>query len=1125
MLLPQPRTQVSVWCEELERRASAGEPVRAEDYLTPDLDPEDAVELVYAEFVCLHHLGRSPDPNEYLARFPGLRSQLEEQFLVHQAIWGEPRTPSAVGAYDLIREIGRGGRGAVFAARDRRDGRAVAVKLLLTGEYSTPDDLALFQHEAAVLARLNHPNLTRIYEAGLADGRPYLALEYIDGPPLARVTEAFRTPTDAASLVETLARAIHYAHLQGVVHRDLKPSNILLQRAMGQGPAGSDTGDSGSVPTTHPSPLTAEPKVSDFGLARVLDASNHRTRTGHIVGTLAYMAPEQAAGTAHRAGPAADVYALGAVLYELLTGHSPFGPDPTAATLQRILYEPPPGLRRLTPAVPRDLETIALKCLEKNPDNRYATALVLADDLRQFLVGKPIAAQRVGRAETLRRWVARRPAPAGLIAVVLLAAVGLVAGGLYHNARLRAALSDSEDLQRQTAVALAEADSLRADTRRQLDDTRRVLFAHQLAQLPALWLREPIRARQLLGDEKTCPPELRDFTWHYFQNQCELGERSYEAAHPGGTRAVAFLLDGRLVSGGADGKLRYWPAPSSQRKPGPTVAAHSKPVTGVVVCGERIVATSGQDRTVKVWEIEKPKPLRTITVPAAVNGLSVDRLNHRLAGACGDGVVRVWDRESGREVAALTASTDPVTSVAFGDEGRLIAAGAKDGSVRLWDLTSRTAKVLGPEHTGTVVGLAFAPDGKFVVSTTERGEVRVNEILTGAARDLRGHLMPVRGAVVSPDSERILTGGEDTYLKVWDTATGQELTNLMRRDVSAAAWSPDGRWVAAGSRDGRLCVYRLPTFPPAAVYRQPTNVGVLAALPGGGIVTADRVGEVRVWSSAGATPVARLVVRPHDSGPVRPQAVLGGGAPALAVSPDGPTVAVGAGGGEVVLWDANRRTETGRWTGHDGNVAAVAFRPGGRVLATGGVDARVRLWDAGTQKPVRTLEGHARGILTLAWSADGKWLASGSEDNTVRLWDADTGRLERELKGHTMWVLSVAFSPDGRTLASGSRDRTVRLWDLAGGQPPVVLSGYTNWVYSVEFSPDGRTMATASGHYSIDTPGEVKLCDPGAGYVRAILTNVHAPVAFSRDGTRLHVGVRGGVAELVGPTSSPGARP
>jgi WD40 repeat protein/serine/threonine protein kinase len=1120
MLNPRPRSPVAAWCEELDRRLSAGEPVRAEDYLVPDLDAEDAVELVYAEFVCLEQLGRGPDPNEYLIRFPGIRTQLEEQFLVHRAIWGESKTPSAIGPYDLVREIGRGARGAVFAARDRRDGRTVAIKLLLTGEYSTADDLALFQHEAAVLARLDHPNLTQIYEAGLADGRPYLALEYIDGPPLSRALGTFGPPSAAAGLVETLARAVHHAHLQGVVHRDLKPGNILLQ--LGSNQAAAD----GTSPLSDQDPLlTATPKVSDFGLARVLDASNHRTRTGHIVGTLAYMAPEQAAGTAHRAGPAADVYALGAVLYELLTGHAPFGPDPSAATLHRILYEPPASLRRLRPAVPRDLETVVLKCLEKNPDQRYATALVLADDLRRFLTGKPVAAQRVGPAESVRRWIARRPAPAALIAVVVLSTVGLIAGGLYYNARLRAALAESEALQHQTAGALAETDSLRADTRRQLDDTRRVLFAHQLAQLPALWLREPIRARQLLADEKICPPDLRDFTWHYFQNQCALGERSYEAAHPGGTRAVAFLLDGRLVSGGADGKLRYWPAPGSQGKPGPVIAAHSKPVTGVVVCGDGTVASSGQDRTVKVWETGKSKPSRTITVPAQVNGLSADRQNHRLAAACSDGVVRLWDRESGREVAALAASSDPVTSVAFGDGGRLLAAGGKDGSVRLWDLASRTAKVIGTEHTGAVVGLAFAPDGKFVVSTTERGEARVSELLTGAARELRGHLMPVRGAVVSPDSERILTGGDDTYLKVWDTATGQELTNLMRRDVSAAAWSPDGRWVAAGSRDGRLCVYRLPTFPPAAEYRQPTNVGTLAALPGGGIVTADRLGELRVWGASGAAPSATFVVRPHDSGPVRPQAVLGGGAPALAVSPDGATVAIGAGGGEVVLWDANRRTETSRWAGHDGNVAAVAFQPGGVVLATGGVDARVRLWDTSTQKPVRTLEGHTRGILTLAWSADGKRLASGSEDNTVRLWDADTGRLERELKGHTMWVLSVAFSPDGRTLASGSRDRTVRLWDLDGGQAPVVLSGYTNWVYSVEFSPDGRTMATGSGHYSIDTPGEVKLCDPGAGYVRAILTNVHAPVAFSRDGTRLHVGVRGGVAELVGATSSPGPRP
>ncbi|MBA4190332.1 MAG: hypothetical protein C0467_20285 [Planctomycetaceae bacterium] len=1112
MLNPHPRSPVSVLCRELDRRLTAGESVRAEDYLVSDLDPEDAVELIYAEFVCLEQLGRTPDPNEYFIRFPDLRTQLEEQFLVHRAIWGESKTPSAIGPYDLIREIGRGARGAVFAARDRRDGRAVAVKLLLTGEYSTPDDLALFQHEAAVLARLDHPNLTRIYEAGLADGRPFLALEYIDGPPLSRAITAFRAPDDAAMLVETLARAIHHAHLQGVVHRDLKPGNILLQIDNGQGAVDSQQ-----------SPVTATPKVSDFGLARVLDASNHRTRTGHIVGTLAYMAPEQAAGSAHRAGPAADVYALGAVLYELLTGHAPFGPDPSAVTLHRILHEPPAGLRRLNPAVPRDLETVVLKCLEKNPDNRYATALVLADDLHRFLVGIPVAAQRVGRAESIRRWIARRPAPAALIAVVVLATVGLIAGGLYYNARLRTALAESEDLQRQTATALAETDSLRADTRRQLDDTRRVLFAHQLAQLPALWLREPIRARQLLADEKICPPDLRDFTWRYFHNQCSLGERSYEA-HAGGTRAVAFLLDGRFVSGGADGKLRYWPAPNSEDRAGPTVAAHSKPVTGVVVCDDRTVASSGHDRVVKVWDIGTPKAVRTIPVPVVVHGLSVDRKNRRLAGACNDGVVRVWEWETGREVAALTASSEPVMSVAFGDEGRSIAAGAKDGSVRLWNLSARTAKTIGNEHTGAVLGLAFAPDGRFVVSTSEQGEARVNDLRSGTARDLRGHLMAVRGAVVSPDNNRIVTGGGDTYLKVWDTATGQELTNLMRRDVAGVAWSPDGRWVAAGGRDGRLGVFRLPSFPPAAVYPQPTNVGVIAARPGGGVVTSDTVGEVRVWDATGTTPVAKFAVRPHNAGPVRPLAVLGGGAPSLAVSADGATVAIGAGGGEVVFWDANERVETGRLTAHDGNVTTVAFQPGGRLLATGGVDNTVRLWNADTRKPIRTLEGHTRGILTLAWSPDGKRLASGGEDNIIRLWNAETGRLEQELKGHTLWVLSVAFRPDGRALASGSRDRTVRLWDLDAGNSSVVLSGYTNWVYSVEFSPDGRTMATASGHYSIDTPGEVKLCDPEAGYVRAILTDVHAPVAFNRDGTRLHVGVRGGVAELNGPASASEAK-
>lgn len=1125
MTLPSARFAVTTRCRELESRVRAGEAARAEDYLTPDLGPEDVLELVYTEFVCREELGSCPDPAEFFRRFPAIRADLEEQFLVHRALHDDlPPGGQAVGHYDLLREAGRGARGAVFEARDQRDGRAVAVKLLLSGEYATAEDRALFRHEAAVLARLDHPNLVRLYEAGVVDGRPYLALEFVTGPPLSRALADFQAPGSAAALVEAVARGVHHAHQQGVVHRDLKPANILI--AIADPKADEEGATPGSPPSSFQpgvrNPQPAIPKVTDFGLARLLDETGGRTRTGDIVGTLGYMAPEQAAGTAHRAGPAADVYALGAILYELLTGGPPFGPEPTAATLHRLLHEPPPSPRRVSPSVPRDLETIALKCLEKRPDDRYPTALALADDLRRYLDGEPVEARPVGSAEAVRRWAVRRPTAAALVAVVVASLAGLLAGGVYHTTQLRASLGESERLRQETATAnadlktaLAEADALRADTRRQLDDTRRVLFAHQLAQLPALWLREPVRARQLLANEKVCPPALRDFTWRHFRRLCSLDEEVH-TAHPGGTRAVAFLPDGRLASVGADGKLRRWHAPGGPHRgaAGAAVVAHAGPVNGLAVLDARTVVTGGRDRAVKVWAEGGSSPRRTLAAPAAVNAVAADPVGGRVAAACDDGAVRVWELATGREAATLRASDGPVLAVAFGPGGKTLAAGGRNGTVRLWGLATGAAGAEWDAHE-PVLGVAFAPGGEFVVSTGERGGVRVWDLKGSPPRELRGHLMPVRGAAVSPAGDRIATGGADTYLKVWDAATGQELTNLMRADVGAVAWSPDGMWVAGGGRDGGLAVYRLPSSPPAAAFSHPVNVGTLAARPGGGLVTADATGEVRVWDGAGGAPVARFAVRPHDAGPDRPLAVVGDGAPALAVSPDGRLLAVGAGGGELVLWDLARRAELGRLAGHGGNVAAVAFQPGGGLLATGGADGLVRLWDVSERQPVRTLKGHTRGVLAVAWAPDGRRLASGGEDQTVRLWDAGTGACGRTLTGHTLWVLGLAFRPDGKALASGSRDRTVRLWDLDDGKS-VVLSGYTNWVYSVGFAPDGHTLATASGHHSIDGPGEVKLCDPDAGYVRAILTDVRAPAAFDPTGTRLFAGVRGGVTELTG---------
>jgi serine/threonine protein kinase len=321
----------------------------------------------------------------------------------------EPRgaSPLSVCGYELLGELGRGGMGVVYRARQLSLNRVVALKMIRDSAWASPDVLTRFRLEAEAIARMQHPNIVQIYEVGQQEGRPYLALEFVDGGSLARkLREGPLTVRQAAQLLETLARAIHAAHQRGIVHRDLKPGNILLA-ACGVGPGAT--------------PQAGEliPKITDFGIAKRLGDEASSTRTGAIMGTPSYMAPEQASGKSKEVGPAADIYALGAILYELLTGRPPFADDNSLDTILKVVASEPAAPRSLQPKVPRDLETICLKCLRKEPHSRYATALELAEDLRAFLAGEPIRAAPAGVWERALKWVRRRP-----VAVVLLAVGG-----------------------------------------------------------------------------------------------------------------------------------------------------------------------------------------------------------------------------------------------------------------------------------------------------------------------------------------------------------------------------------------------------------------------------------------------------------------------------------------------------------------------------------------------------------------------------------------------------------------------------------------------------------------------------------------------------------------------------
>jgi serine/threonine protein kinase len=456
----------------------------------------------------------------------------------------EPAAWPNIAGYEILDVLGRGGMGVVYRARQERLGRVVALKVLLAGAHASELDLARFRAEAEAVARLQHPNIVQIYEIGESDGCPYLALEHVAGGSLAdRLHGTPLAARDAARLVETLAQAIHTAHQHGIVHRDLKPANILLRSK-------TTTDDTDQTDNKKPgftssvlSVVEFVPKITDFGLAKRLDGVTLSTQTGAILGTPDYMAPEQAAGQA--VGPVADVHALGAILYQLLTGRPPFVAATPLDTLLRLKLEEPVPPSLLQPGLPRDLETICLKCLRKEPAQRYVSAAALADDLRRFDRGEPIRARRTARWERAAKWARRHPTRAALFGVSALATLALVGAGvgLWYNGRLQTALVEA-DTQRQRAV---EGEG----------KVQRLLYFSHINLASRFWQEGQVaRMHALLEDQRPKSAEQEDhrgFEWYYLW---KIHHGSRLTLQPAGSD-VAFHPDGnRVASACGDGALR-----------------------------------------------------------------------------------------------------------------------------------------------------------------------------------------------------------------------------------------------------------------------------------------------------------------------------------------------------------------------------------------------------------------------------------------------------------------------------------------------------------------------------------------------------------------------------------------
>jgi WD40 repeat protein len=1035
---------------------------------------------------------------------------------------------SRIGNYTVIRELGHGGMGVVYLAEQANLKRLVALKVIRHGINATPEEVARFCDEAEAVARLQHPNIVQIHEVGGHDGVYYLALEYVEGGSLDQhLAGTPQEPVVAARLIETLARAIHHAHRRGILHRDLKPANILM------------SGES------------AVAKVTDFGLAKRLEPGDARTQSGLILGTPSYIAPEQASGKSGEVGPSVDIYGLGAILYEMLTGRPPFKGATALSTLEQVVSQEPVAPSRFHRQIPRDLETICLKCLEKQPGRRYPTAEGLADDLHRFLSGRPILARPIGAWGRAWKWARRRPIEACLTAAVLaVAAIGL-AGIVW-----------------QWRNALAQRDTARQELYR----------ASMVAAAAALQLHNITAARRIL---ETAPEAFRQWEWYHFHSQLDNASRVlvghegsvlglafspdggrlascsvdrtvrlWETAtgrqiavangHGGSGDAVAFSSDGRrLAFGGNDGTVRLLEARTGL--PLAVCRGHSGSITALAFSpdGRRLVSSaSPEDDLCRLWDAATGALVAVLPARAGIHGLTFTPDGTRIV-CCRNEVIHLVDATSGKEVMAPHVVGARVVCCAVSPDGRRLATGwdYPDNTVRVWNLGNGDLLTTMAGHRNRPNSVTFSPDGRRIASASEDQTVRIWDTASGKpVAVLQGHTSHVIQAVFSPNGTRLVSTSLDGTLRLWDPAGGEPISVLQGHagDVWACAYSPDGGWLASASGD-----HTVRLWDPALVERNGMLRGHedfvydVAFSPDGvhiGSVAWDN--SVRLWDVTTGRQTA-LFKGPGRRNPARrrsepdPDDDRAAYMLALALSPDGIRLVAGSRSSTVQFWDvkAGRLVHTVQLPGH--GVDSLAFSPNGEVVAAAmgntdpglNGDYGVRILDARSGETVRTLTGHTDGVLAVRFVPDGRRLVSAGFDRTVRAWDAATGEALAVLTGHRDTVTAVAFSKDGRLLASASRDHTIRLWDADAFQPIATLP-HGSIVYAVAFSPDGTRLATGCEDntvrlWDVATRREVAELRGHTAYVHAL--------AFAPDGTRL-VSASGDFTIRVWDTLSPQQR-
>lgn len=1053
---------------------------------------------------CLLTLGAAGEESEVGRQETGSRGQETE-------VRSEGFGGRSFGDFEILEELGRGGMGVVFKARQKSLGRIVALKTLRVGEDADKDLAQRLRAEASAAASLHHPHIVAIHEVGAHDGQPYFAMQFIDGQNLARVNAACEMRDAAwirraARWVRTVAEAIHHAHEHGILHRDLKPSNILID-------------------------ALDEPRITDFGLAKRLAHESDLTLSGQVLGSPNYMPPEQAMAQRGKVGRHSDVYSLGAILYHLLTGRPPCVGLTLAETLQEVLTREPIAPRLLNPAVPRDLETLCLKCLEKESDRRYPTAELLALELDRFLKDEPIQARPVGRTEKAWRWCRRKPALAASFSFILVLLLIVIIGSpvaVYRINRERQRAEEnarSETAQRQRAEdAVTLLELQRAEDLLEKDEitmglawlarivrqqpTNRLAAQRLLSALTQRNFALPVGPRLQHGG-RVFQAEFSPDGRRIVTASADLTARVWEAAtgdpvgspmvHGSLLRNARFSSDGGRLLTTTDGfRAHLWEVASGRALGKPM--AHTKRIRSAEFSADGLrVLTASDDHTARVWNAQTGEPLLEPFVhQGPVLSARFSPNDRQIITASADSTAQLWDALTGRAACAAFRHESGVAGAEFSPDGKRLVTFSEDLTSRVWDLGSGELLSKPLRHAQPLLSAGFSPDGERIITVPKSGPARIwtARNWTRLAQPLE-HSGTIDCAEFGPEAQRLLTGSSDHTARLWDAETGQALSAPMQHDgmVRSAHFSPDGRFAVTASADKTARVWDVrPGGARSEPLRRGGAVGMARFSPDGEwILTGAVDGTAQLWNSRTG--------QPH--GPVMQHA---GWVHDAAFSPDGQRIAIGSKDGTARIWDTlkgqpltgpllhdtpvdrlqfspdGRTLASSSWTSnnivlwnvetgerrgepirHPGDVHVLSFSPdGSRLLSDDFRNNRGQIRDVETRRLTVELRGHEGSLEYGEFSPDGRRVLTASEDGTARIWDAQTGRSLTEPLRHKGKLRTARFSPDGRRIVTASLDSTAQVWDAQTGQPVGEALRHRKQVNTAEFSPDGLLVVTAS---------------------------------------------------------------